>query len=164
MWRLLPPREQSPPSRTTTWLLGTTTRSAAGDSCFLAREQSWRTALRARSLLSRTTPDSGTTIIGPRAAAIAMRDRAHSPDGGRGLSRVPRCDSELGPNGSSCARAPRCLCTGCNASSGVALLLVVYSTHAVGGRWFLLAQAKQVPRPPVCAQMRKASRVGTCSP
>jgi hypothetical protein len=40
----------------------------------------------------------------------------------------------------------------------VALLLVVYSTHAVGGRWFLLAQAKQVPRPPVCAQMRKASR------
>ena len=38
--------------------LGTTTRSAGGDSCFLAKEQSWRTAWRARSLLSWTRSSS----------------------------------------------------------------------------------------------------------
>ena len=35
----------------------TRTRRAAGDSCFLANEQSWRTAWRARSLLSRTNQE-----------------------------------------------------------------------------------------------------------
>jgi hypothetical protein len=56
------------------------------------------------------------------------------------------------------ARAPRCLCTGCNASSRVALLLVVYSTRVVGrGRWFLLAQAKQVPRARYARRLGKAS-------
>jgi hypothetical protein len=46
--------------------LGTTTRSAGGDSCFLAKEQSWRTACRARSLLSRTktsSPNAGSGAI-----------------------------------------------------------------------------------------------------
>jgi hypothetical protein len=37
---------------------GTTTRSAGRDSCFVAKEQSWRTAWRARSLLSRTMTGS----------------------------------------------------------------------------------------------------------
>jgi hypothetical protein len=37
--------------------LGTTTRSAGGDACFSAKEQSWGTAWRTRSLLSRTTSD-----------------------------------------------------------------------------------------------------------
>jgi hypothetical protein len=36
-------------------LVWTTTGSAEGESCFLAKKQSWRTAWRARSLLSRTT-------------------------------------------------------------------------------------------------------------
>jgi hypothetical protein len=40
----------------------------------------------------------------------------------------------------------------------VALLLVVYSTHAVRGRWFLLAQAKQVPRARYARRRRKTSR------
>jgi hypothetical protein len=41
----------------------------------LAKEQSWRTPWRARSLLGWTNPDSGTTITGLRAPTVAMRDR-----------------------------------------------------------------------------------------
>ena len=47
----------------------TTTRSAGGDSCFFAKKQSWRTAWRARSLLSRTTTSSRTR--GPGAIATS---------------------------------------------------------------------------------------------
>jgi hypothetical protein len=55
-------RSQSSPSESTgtatRCLLGTTTRSAGGDSCFLANEQSWRNSWRAPSPLSRTTRSS----------------------------------------------------------------------------------------------------------
>jgi hypothetical protein len=51
--------------------LWTTTRSAAGDSRFLAKEQSRRTSWRPRSLLSRTTSSRGAG-----SAAIATRDCA----------------------------------------------------------------------------------------
>ena len=53
-----PLREHEPALRRISLLLWTTTRSAGGYSCFLAKEQSRRTAWRARSLLSRTTRSS----------------------------------------------------------------------------------------------------------
>jgi hypothetical protein len=49
-----PPGCMAPRGAGSRW---TTTRSAGGDACFLAKEQSWRTAWRARSLLSRTISD-----------------------------------------------------------------------------------------------------------
>jgi hypothetical protein len=50
----------------------TTSGSAGGDSCFPAKEQSWRTGWRARSLLSPTISDSGATAR-PLAAALSQR-------------------------------------------------------------------------------------------
>jgi hypothetical protein len=46
--------------------LRTTTRSAIGDSCFLAKQRSHRTAWRARSLLSRTKRAAAGTRRGAR--------------------------------------------------------------------------------------------------
>jgi hypothetical protein len=54
-----------------------------GDSLFLAEERSCRTASIVRSLLSRTNPDSGTTIVGLRAAAAAMREKRQSAETAR---------------------------------------------------------------------------------
>jgi hypothetical protein len=57
------------------------------------------------------------------------------------------------------ARAPRCRCTGCNASSGVALLLVVYSTQAVGAAaGSAHAGEVQVPRARYAGRRGNASR------
>jgi hypothetical protein len=63
----------------------TTTRSAQGDSCFFAKEQSWRTAWSARSLLGWTTTSS--RDVGPR--VIATRDC----DSHRGIARAIACAS-----------------------------------------------------------------------
>ena len=51
----------------------TMTRSAVGDACFLATEQSWRTASRTRSLLSRTSCDSDSRNQGRSAVRAARR-------------------------------------------------------------------------------------------
>ena len=57
-----------------------------GDLCFLAKEQSWRTAWRARSLLSRTTTSSHDAAPG----AIATRDCASW----RRIARAIACASK----------------------------------------------------------------------
>jgi hypothetical protein len=64
----------------------TTTKSAGGDSCFSAKEQSWRTAWRACSLLRRTTTSSHHAAPG----AIATRDCASW----RRIARAIACASE----------------------------------------------------------------------
>jgi hypothetical protein len=48
-------------------------QSAGGDACFLAKEQSWRTAWRTRSLLSRTIRSGAARGPQLRNRAIAMR-------------------------------------------------------------------------------------------
>ena len=61
-------RTQASQFQPTRCLPRTTTKSAGRDSCFSAKEQSWRTAWRARSLLGRTTrrrtfADEGTGLV-----------------------------------------------------------------------------------------------------
>lgn len=77
-----------------------TTRSARGDSCFLAKEQSWRTAWRARSLLSRTISGSATGELELPGRAIASRHKRQcgSPSNGRADGRSsPRRPSGVAP-------------------------------------------------------------------
>jgi hypothetical protein len=50
----------------------TTSRSAGCDSCFLAKEQSWRTGSSVRSLLSRTNTSSGEHATGLGGTATAL--------------------------------------------------------------------------------------------
>jgi hypothetical protein len=79
------PREGGAPPPNPSLPQGTTTRSAAGDSCFLANEQSWCTAWPARSLPSRTR----TSSRGAGPAAIAIRNCASQP----GIARATACAS-----------------------------------------------------------------------
>ena len=63
------------------------------------------------------------------------------------------------------ARAARCLCTGCNASSGVALLLVAPSAHAVGAAAGSCSRRRSRCRAPgMRADEGRPRGVGTCSP
>ena len=78
----------------------TTTRSAGGDSCFLANEQSWRTAWRARSLLSRTNTSSGGNASVERSTAAPLMWRAIRGGGRRRVA--PR-----GRRSRAAARMPR---------------------------------------------------------
>jgi hypothetical protein len=72
----------------------TTTKSAEGDFCFLAKEQSWRTAWRARSLLSRTIRSSAARGPQLRNRAIAMRHERHSGERSRRwlIATVAQCE------------------------------------------------------------------------
>jgi hypothetical protein len=75
----------------------TTTRSAGGDDYFLAKEQSWRTAWRARSLLSWTSTGSAqlgrpnrSPGVGLRGEAGVRRARTASPRHGEGAHERPK--------------------------------------------------------------------------
>jgi hypothetical protein len=80
-------KQASRPSLATR-LQRTTTRSAGGDSCFLAKEQSWRTAWRARSLLSRTR-SSGPAMPAPRRSSNSAMGT-----GTREVERATLADNE----------------------------------------------------------------------
>jgi hypothetical protein len=78
----------------------TTTRSASGDSCCLAKQRSCRTAWRARALLSWTTTSSRDAVSG----VIATRD-CKAGEGLPALLRVPEAVAQTGPrNGASIGR------------------------------------------------------------
>jgi hypothetical protein len=79
---------RAPESRSTTRPHGTTTRSAGGYACFLAKEQSWRTAWRTRSLLSRTRTGTGQSFAGVYPFHIRRSVQALTP--GQFLQEPPR--------------------------------------------------------------------------
>jgi hypothetical protein len=82
----------------------TRTRRAAGDSCFLAKEQSWRTAWHAHSLLSRTITSSGRhPTRGETHAAPLISGRLHRPRS----SHLPGTSRERPATSCSRARFPR---------------------------------------------------------
>jgi hypothetical protein len=74
----------------------TTTRSAGGGSCFLATEQSWRTAWLARSLLSRTNRSSELSgSLNTRRSTCIMR--GHDVTCRSRPARGARCSSSRSP-------------------------------------------------------------------
>jgi hypothetical protein len=98
--------------------------SAGGDACFLAKEQSWRTAWRTRSLLGRTT----TSSRGAGAGAIATRDCASW----RGIARAIACAS-LRQRGYTCGCPGRCGPSGAASRSVLALGMAAAPTSCLAG-------------------------------
>jgi hypothetical protein len=114
-------------------------QSAAGDSCFLPNEQSWRTAWRARSLPGRTNGSSRCNPTPAEAplllwqAAGVSTHAGHAPAGTSSGHGTPLVESHAPHRHQIACSATARTATRLALKSSPALLVVVRSGHEIGG-------------------------------